>query len=60
MDSTTLEFHSRTGHYWNLHECSPLVSLQGSFLLKDVNDLKVNPAEGRNKYFNKTFSFSFK
>lgn len=32
---------------------------QDAFLLKDVNDLKLNPAVGSDKCFNKTFSFQF-
>ena len=40
---------------WSLHECSPLLPVRDTFLLRDVNDLKLNPAVGSNKCFNKPF-----
>lgn len=44
MAITVLEFQSGINYYWRLHECCPFLSLQDTFLLKDVNDLKLNPA----------------
>lgn len=60
MVITILVFQSGTSYYESLHECSPLLPLQDAFLLKDVNDLKLNPAVGSDMCFNKTFPFSFK